>query len=417
MVDTAQKNNSEKENVKENIEKKFDVVVFGATGFTGELTANYLNQHEDIKKLSWAIAGRNKQKLEQLIESYETNKPDYILADVASYDSLLEMARQAKVIITTVGPYTRYGEPLVRACIEAKTDYVDLVGEPNFVDLMRYRYHKEALEAGVKIINACGFDSIPHDLGALFTVNALRKKFPEEKRKYLQINCGGFVSTNAKFSGGTWHSAITAMSKMLAHQKRKKSWLKEGYTGKEKTSKGRKAVLSFPRIFYSKIFSQWVLSLPTIDPEIVIRSAQLRDDYGMRFYYQHFAVMEKWWHIPALVSGGALVFIFSQFRIGRERLGKYIKPGDGPSEQERANSWFKVDFFASAGKEKVHTRVSGGDPGYSETSKMLAESALCLALQREQCPEYFGVTTTAAAMGEALIERLQSADLKFEVIE
>ena len=327
------------------------------------------------------------------------------------------MAKQSKVIITTVGPYTRYGEPLIKACIENKADYVDLVGEPNFVDLMRYRYHEQALQAGVKIVNACGFDSIPHDLGVLFCVNALRDKFPKEKQKYLQIECEGFVSTNARFSGGTWHSAIHAMSVMLSHMKRKRAWKKEGYSGREEMSGYRKVKAGFPSLFFNRKFSQWAIPLPTIDPEIVLRSAQLRDDYGLRFTYKHYALMEKWWHVPALLLGAVFVFMLAQFRFGREKLATVISPGEGPDKERRAQSWFKVDFNAKSGKELICARVSGGDPGYTETSVMLAESALCLALQRKLTPRFLGITTPAAAMGEVLIERLQKAGIEFNLLD
>lgn len=398
--------------------KQYDICVFGASGFTGQLVADYLSAHSDVTKISWAIAGRNKQKLELVKEKLGgKSEPDIVIADVGNYESLYAMAARAKIIITTVGPYSRYGEPLVKACIENKTDYVDLVGEPNFVDNIRYRYHQQALAAGVKIINACGFDSIPHDLGVLFCVNALRKKFPEQEQKYLQIECEGFVSTNARFSGGTWHSAINAMSVMIQHQAQKRAWKKEGYSGKENIKAGRFVKGKFPILFYNKDFSQWALPMPTIDPEIVLRSAQLRDDYGMRFSYKHYALMEKWWHIPVLAIGAMVVFTLAQFRLGRERLATIIEPGDGPDAQRRAQSWFKVNFNAYAADKKVSALVSGGDPGYSETSKMLAESALCLALQREQTPAFFGITTSAAAMGEVLITRLQKAGISFELTE
>jgi short subunit dehydrogenase-like uncharacterized protein len=415
------------------VKKKFDICVFGASGFTGHLTAAYLFNHSDIKKIKWAIAGRNKQKLEQIREDFKEsyskknkkieNKelenilPEIVIADVGDFESLSEMAKQSKVIITTVGPYTRYGEPVIKACIEHKSDYVDLVGEPNFVDLMRYRYHQQALQAGVKIVNACGFDSIPHDLGVLFCVNALREKYKIENQKFLQIECEGFVSTNARFSGGTWHSAINAMSVMLSHMKRKREWKKEGYSGKEQMSAYRKVSAGVPSIFFNREFSQWAIPLPTIDPEIVLRSAQLRDDYGMRFSYKHYALMEKWWHVPLLLLGSMIVFTLAQFRFGREKLGNVISPGEGPDEQRRAQSWFKVDIKAKTGKELVFAQVSGGDPGYTETSLMLAESALCLALQRKKTPKFFGITTPAAGMGEVLIERLQKAGIGFNFLE
>ena len=401
-------------------QKIFDICVFGASGFTGTLVAEYLARHPDIKNIKWAIAGRNKQKLEYLSNTLRQkgfSVPETLLADVGDYKSLAAMCAQSKVLITTVGPYTRYGQPLVKACIENKSDYVDLVGEPNFVDDIRYHYQQQALAAGVKIINACGFDSIPHDLGVLFTVNALREKFPEAQRKYLQIDCEGYVSTNARFSGGTWHSAITAMSCMLQHLRDKRAWKKEGYQGKEVMTYGRKVSGGVPGVTYQRKFSAWAMPMPTIDPEIVLRSARLRDDYGLRFRYQHYVLLEKFWMLPALAFGAMGVFVMAQFREGRERLGRVISPGEGPDEQRRAQSWFKVNFIARANGIKLRTQVSGGDPGYSETSKMLAESALCLALQREQTPARFGISTTAAALGEVLIERLQKAGIKFEVID
>ena len=421
MPETKKKYMQDKQTPADSSQKKiFDICVFGASGFTGTLVAEYLAQHPDIKNIKWAIAGRNKQKLEFLRDRLQQkgfSVPETIIADVGDYQSLADMSAKSKVLITTVGPYTRYGQPVVKACIENKSDYVDLVGEPNFVDDIRYHYQQQALEARVKIINACGFDSIPHDLGVLFTVNALKEKFPEAQRKYLQIECEGYVSSNARFSGGTWHSAITAMSTLLQHRRDKLAWKKEGYQGKENMTYGRKVSRGIPGVSYKRKFSAWAMPMPTVDPEIVLRSAQLRDDYGLRFRYQHYVLLEKFWMMPALALGAMGVFILAQFWQGREWLGRVISPGEGPDEQRRAQSWFKVNFKARANDTKLCTQVSGGDPGYSETSKMLAESALCLALQREQTPARFGISTSAAAIGEVLIERLQKAGIKFEVID
>ncbi len=402
-----------------NMSKKiFDLCVFGASGFTGTLVAQYLSTHADTQKLSWALAGRNKQKLQQVLEQLSgTSKPELVVADVGDFDSLLAMTEKSKVVITTVGPYTLYGEPLVRACIENKTHYVDLTGEPNFVDVIRYKYHQAAVDAKVKIINACGFDSIPHDLGVLYCVNQLGKNVAQDNQKYMQIHCEGFVRTNARFSGGTWHSAIAAMSSMIAHRKKQQEWKREGYSGKENIAAGRKVRLSGLVPTWSRAFSRVALPMPTIDPQIVARSAQLRTDYGVRFTYAHYLLLEKGWYILVLPFGISAVFLLAQFRRGRERLAKVIQPGDGPSQATRDNSWFSVDFFAESGAQKLRARVSGGDPGYTETSKMLAESALCLALNEGKLPPFYGITTTAAALGEHLIERLQTAGICFEVVD
>src|SRR5438270_7260481 len=185
-------------------EREFDIVVFGATGFTGKLTAEYLaNNAPDTT--TWALAGRNMQKLEQVRTDLNKDLP-LLKADVTDQGSLNAVAERAKVVITTVGPYINYGEPLVRACADHGTDYVDLTGEPEFVDLMWLRYHEKAQQTGARIVHSCGFDSIPYDLGALYTVEQLPEQVP--------IKLEGFVRVGGTFSGGTYHSAVHIMGRL-----------------------------------------------------------------------------------------------------------------------------------------------------------------------------------------------------------
>ena len=183
----------------------FTLVLFGATGFTGELTADYLaaNAPESTR---WALAGRNQRKLEGVRERLAASNPalaDVALlhADVDDPSTVREVAEQARVVITTVGPYINYGDPVVAACAEAGSDYVDLTGESEFVDLMYVRHHATASETGARIVHACGFDSIPHDLGAQFTVEQLPEDVP--------IKVEGFVRAGGTLSGGTFHTAVT----------------------------------------------------------------------------------------------------------------------------------------------------------------------------------------------------------------
>src|SRR3954466_5798421 len=183
--------------------REHDVVLFGATGFTGALTAEYLAANVP-EGTSWALAGRNADKLAALRDRLGVDVP-LLHADVTDASSLRDVAQGARVVITTVGPYLNYGEPLVAACAEAGTDYVDLPGEPEFVDRMYLRHHERAVESGARIVHACGFDSIPHDLGAYFTVKQLPSGQPVKMR--------GVVRSNATFSGGTFHSAMTAFSR------------------------------------------------------------------------------------------------------------------------------------------------------------------------------------------------------------
>src|SRR5450755_3548 len=190
--------------------RPYDIVLFGATGFTGGLTAEYLAANAP-GKTRWALAGRSQAKLEQVRRGLAAFNPDcaelpLLQADVTDPDSIRAIADATRVVITTVGPYIHYGEPLVAACAAAGTDYVDLTGEPEFVDLMWLRYHDQAAANGARIVHSCGFDSIPYDLGALFTVGQLPESAP--------IRLQGFVRAAGTFSGGTYHSAIEAMGRL-----------------------------------------------------------------------------------------------------------------------------------------------------------------------------------------------------------
>src|SRR4051812_29287955 len=251
-------------------EREHDIVLFGATGFTGALTAEYLAQHAP-DGLRWALAGRNRAKLEALAGRLGIDVP-LLHADVEDEASLRSVAESARVVITTVGPYVRYGEPLVAACAAAGTDYVDLPGEPEFVDRMYVRHNAEAEKSGARIVHACGFDSIPHDLGVLFTVEQLPEGVP--------LTVRGFVQSNGTPSGGTVASALTVLSRarktMDAARERK---------GAEQRSGSRVVKIETGRPHREPDLDAWVLPLPTIDPQIIARSARSLERYGPDFSY------------------------------------------------------------------------------------------------------------------------------------
>src|SRR5215213_7446078 len=187
-----------------------DIVLFGATGFTGGLTAEYLARHAPAG-LRWALAGRSGGKLAEVRKRLAAIDPalaelDLLEADVTDAGSLRPVVESASVVATTVGPYLKLGEPLVAACAQAGTDYVDLTGEPEFVDRMYARHHAAAVATGARLVHACGFDSVPHDLGVLFTVQQLPEGVP--------LTVRGFVSAGAKPSAGTFHSAVTQFSRL-----------------------------------------------------------------------------------------------------------------------------------------------------------------------------------------------------------
>jgi short subunit dehydrogenase-like uncharacterized protein len=383
--------------------RPYDVVVLGATGFTGELTAAYLAEHAPAG-LRWAIAGRNRSKLEAVRKRIAQSDPalaDLTLLEADSTDdaSLRALAESTRVVVTTVGPYLLHGEGLVAACAAAGTDYVDLTGEPEFVDRMYLEHHDTAVQSGARIVHACGFDSIPHDLGAFYTVQQLGSAAP--------VTLRGVVRSNATFSGGTFHSALTAMSRPRQMREAMKARRR-----KEGRPEGRRARAVAGKPHRDSTLDLWLLPLPTIDPFVVARSAAALGSYGPDFRYSHYAGTKR---LPSAVGGVAAVtglVTGAQVKPVRNFLKKRIAAGQGPSESRRSKSWFSVDFVGEAGGETIHTRVSGGDPGYDETAKMLAESALCLAL--DDNPETVGQVTTAVAMGDNLLSRLQKAGMRFE---
>ncbi len=306
------------------------------------------------------------------------------------------------MLISTVGPYIKYGEGVVAACAAAGTDYVDLTGEPEFVDLMWLRYHDQAQQTGARLVHCCGFDSIPYDLGALFTVQQLPEGVP--------ISLSGFVSTNGSFSGGTYESAITAFSRLrqtarTATQRRRRE---------ERPPHRRvKGVVGRPR--HDSTAGGWVVPMPTIDPQVVLRSARALDRYGPEFSYSHYYVTRRLTTLAQIATAGGAAIALAQLPPARKALLKIKPPGEGPTPEQRERAWFRVRFLGEGGGKRVITEVSGGDPGYGETAKMLSESALCLA--RDELPERAGQLTTAVAMGQKLIDRLQNAGIQFRVVD
>lgn len=380
-------------------DREHDVVVYGATGFTGALTAQYLAEHADAGT-RWAIAGRTQSKLDDTLRTIEADVPT-IVADSTDAKSLRALAGSTKVVITTVGPYIEHGEPLVAACAAAGTAYVDLTGEPEFMDLMYVRHHREAARTGARIIHACGFDSIPQDLGAHFTVQQLPEGVP--------IAIEAFIRAGGNPSGGTVASALGIMGRYRQGQKVHRERL-----NLEPATPGRAQRIVLGRPKRDRATGLYLLPMPTIDPQIVRQSAQALDRYGPDFSYAPYVAVKKAPQWVGLGAGIPALFGIAQLGPARKLISSRIPQGTGPSPEQRAKGWFKVRFRGTAGDTVVETQVSGGDPGYGETSKMLAESALCLA--HDDLPDAAGQVTTAQAMGDALRERLVRAGIAFDVL-
>jgi len=250
-------------------------------------------------------------------------------------------------------------------------------------------------------VHACGFDSIPHDLGAYFTVQQLPDDVP--------ITVRGVVRAGATISGGTFHSALNGLSRV--RQARAAFAARRAI---EPRPQGRRSRAVRGKPHHDSVLGRWLVPLPTIDPTIVARSGAALPVYGPDFRYSHYAGTKTLRYAVGGASTVAVLGLAAQVPPLRRALLARVTQGEGPDAGRRAKSWFTVDFVGEGGGQTVRTRVSGGDPGYDETAKMLAESALCLAF--DDNPPTAGQVTTAQAMGDALTDRLRAAGLKFEVL-
>jgi short subunit dehydrogenase-like uncharacterized protein len=378
--------------------RELDIVLFGATGFTGALTADYLARNGP-EGLRWALAGRSLDKLEK-VRAQVGSDVELIVADSGDPVALADLAARTKVVLSTVGPYVGRGEALVAACADAGTDYCDITGELEFVDTMYVAHHGTAVTTGARLVHGCGFDSIPYDLGAMFTVEQLPADVP--------IDLRGVVRAGGLPSGGTFETLLTGMSRVsqirAAAQARKRVEPKP-------VGRSSRAVAGKPH--RDNLLGYWLLPLPTMDPMIVARSGAALPTYGPRFRYSHYTGTKT---LPYAVGGLAVMTglgLAAQLKLTRDLLMKWYPAGDGPDAERRERSWFTVDFVGEAGGETVRTRVTGGDPGYTETAMMLAESGLCLAF--DDNPDVAGQVTTAQSMGANLLARVQAGGMRFEV--
>ena len=377
-------------------DRDYDLVLLGATGFTGRLTAQELATRLRDTTVRWAIAGRDRAKLEAVRAELPAD-PAIEVVDVHDLVGLLDLAERTSTLASTVGPYARHGELVVQACVRAGTDYCDITGEPGFVDLIRDRYDVDAKRRGVRLVPCCGFDSVPHDLGVAYTVEQLDPAQPIQVR--------GYVHATGRFSGGTAQSALEAIASRATPARVPST-----------AADGVRRVGSLPtRIHRVHELDAYGVPLPTIDPVVVLRSARELPAYGPDFRYGHFAQVHR---LPAVIAGVGGVAAFgalASFGPTRSLLRRALPDsGQGPSEERRARSRFTVTFLATDGRTRRTTRVSGGDPGYDETAKMLAEAALSLA--QDPRGDAAGVCTPAVALGTAYRRRLEERGIRFETL-
>ena len=387
-------------------EREFDVVVFGASGYTGKLVAEYIqSEYGENGSVKWAIAGRNKEKLEGIREELGLSA-DLSILEVDSNDqgSLNAMTSSTKCVLTTVGPYQLYGSNLVQSCAKNGTDYVDLTGEPGWMYEMINAHKETAQASGARIVFSCGFDSIPFDLGVYFVQQAAKDKFG----KPAQHVRGRVKAMNGEFSGGT----IASLGATMATLKKKPELIKvlanpfsltEGFEGP--------AQLDDSKVLLDEKLNMWVAPfvMAPINTKNIHRSNALLDhQYGEDFCYDEMMIAGEGEEGKQIADA-----MTSANPMGGDNVPQ---PGEGPSKESREQGNYDVLFFADLGEESIEARVTGDmDPGYGSTSKMITESAICLIQDCSDLPG--GIYTPAPAMGDKLIHRLvKKAGLTFDII-
>ncbi|WP_433193006.1 saccharopine dehydrogenase family protein [Nocardia sp. CA-107356] len=379
--------------------RNYDIVVFGATGFTGRLAVEYLAERLPADA-SWAIAGRSARKLEGVRDGLGRPDLPILVADSSDPVALAKVAASTRVLITTVGPYLMYGEELVKACAEAGTDYLDLAGEQEFVDTMFVKYRDTATASGARIVHSAGFDSVPHDLGTYFTV----KYLPED----VPISVDGVVQVSAGISGGTYHTVVNYLSRL-------RQWRAAARARASIEGQPAGRVSQNPSARPTRRFGFWLVPFPGVDGQNVAYSGRLLDRYGPDFMYRHWIGTRHFAAAAGIIGLVSTLLVGAQLKPLRSVLLELKDPGKGPSEKARAKSTFTVTFHGTGGDRHVVCRVSGGDPGYTETTKILGEAAMSLAF--DDLPQTAGPVTPAAAMGDALIDRLVKAGITFELVD
>ncbi len=408
--------------------REFDIVIYGATGFVGKLTAEYLATAGGAARI--ALAGRSPERLAAIRTTLGDSAQSWpiITADAASPSSLDAMAARTQVVVTTVGPYSRYGLPLVAACAAAGTDYADLTGEAMFVRQSIDDYHKQAVDTGARIVHACGFDSVPSDM-----------RVYELFRRARQDGTGELVDTDyvlRSFSGGVSGGTIASMIEVFrasSGDPDTRRLLADPYTLAQ--DRGAEPELGpqpdLPRRRGREIAPEldgvWAAGfvMAMYNTRIVRRSNALLDyAYGHRFRYAEYmgvgpsplAGVAAAATTAAVAASAALGGRF--FRLLPRRLVDRIapKPGTGPSEEVRERGYYRVETYTttSTGARYVATMSQSGDPGYKATSVMLGECGLALALDRDKLPALHGVLTPAAAMGDALLARFPAAGISLD---
>ncbi len=402
-------------------DRRYDVVLYGATGFVGKQTVRYFNQHTRPGEVRWAIAGRNRQKLESLKAELGINV-DILVADSTDQPALDAIAAQTRVILNTAGPFALYGDAIVAACVRSQTHYVDITGETPWVKQLIDRHHEQAASDGTRIIPCCGFDSVPSDLGSYLMVRYLQRELGVSCRSvkaYFQMQGG--------LNGGTLASGLNLYDSGQATQVSNPFLLDPpGEHSSAELERNRDP--AGPE--YDADVQTWVglFFMSLVNTRIVRRSRALYDQwqepYGPQFTYQEYLKFDgpTAWLQAAGVTAGTVLFAGVMQQVPLRPLLQSLlpNPGSGPSEQTMNEGWFRCELLAIADDGR---RVKGlisdqGDPGNRATVKFLCESALSLVLNADALPggqQRGGVLTPATALADVLAERLRNAGMTLKV--
>jgi len=403
------------------MDRDFQIVVWGATGFTGQIVTEYLHDHYG-DQIRWAIAGRNLEKLQSVKKQLQLDESvECLVGDSFDEGSLKDITSKTNVIISTVGPYLIFGKALVSACVHTKTDYCDLTGEIPFVKDSVDSFHDMAKANEVKIVHSCGYDSIPSDIGCLLLQNKSNEKYgvPASNVKLF------VMGTKGKFSGGTMASMMNLMKEAKDPEKHRIQRNPYILCNDVTPDMPNQRIQSFT--WYDPRIEKWTAPfiMARFNSRIVFRTNDLKQyAYGRDFMYDEglavgYGMRGKF--RGALLMFGIGVFIkLMSWSFTRNMLKKTVlpKPGEGPNKQERDDGYFKVKLVGQNFDEenRVDVEISDtNDPGYGSTSIMLAETALCLALDKHELPNEYGVVTPSVAMDTRIADRLKKAGFHISV--
>jgi len=406
---------------------KYDVIVFGATSFVGQILSRYLLQHFGLgKSLRWAAAGRSIDKLNALKAELgsDADSLELIVADAADETALAKLCASTRVVVSTVGPYALYGEPLVKICAQGGTDYCDLTGEVQWIARMLEKYEDDAKASGARIVNCCGFDSIPSDLGVYFLQQHALEQFGAPcTRVKMRVK-----AMRGGLSGGTALSLLNVVKEAAGDPELRKALVNpylicpSGHGGKL-----RQPNLKFAA--YEPDFNSWMAPfvMAAINTRIVHRSNALLDPpYGPEFVYDEAALTGG--GLKGRMSATAMATAMGGFMIAsaigptRKLLERFVLPGagEGPTPKAQKNGFFDLRFYGkTAAGESLRCKVTGDrDPGYGSTAKMLGQAAACLALDIDSKTRGGGFWTPASMFGHTLIDRLQAhSGLEFALLD